>query len=212
MAPSTIQTLLLGGFGLISVSFLFYFLFWKKPALAIKDKDDDSKAKDSKQPTTASSKEASSSKVAPSTKSVATSPAPVAKAAEVIVEDADDSDSDDEGSVASEVDAEAEAIKEQYEDASRLASKLIAGQRYDKAIEKLSEAIELSPKVPSAGKDLITLYNNRSAMYEKTSNLDKSLSDIMVVLTMDVCHLKARVRRARIYEAQVGDVEEIPSV
>ena len=42
-----------------------------------------------------------------------------------------------------------------------------------------------------------------SAMYEKCGELDKSLNDIMVVLTMDPSHLKARIRRARILEAQV---------
>ena len=40
-------------------------------------------------------------------------------------------------------------------------------------------------------------------MYEKVGELDKSLNDIMVVLTMDPHHLKARIRRGRIYEVQV---------
>jgi hypothetical protein len=40
-------------------------------------------------------------------------------------------------------------------------------------------------------------------MYEKCNELDKSLNDIMVVLTMDPHHLKARIRRGRIYETQV---------
>jgi deoxyadenosine/deoxycytidine kinase len=40
-------------------------------------------------------------------------------------------------------------------------------------------------------------------MYEKCNELDKSLNDILVVLTMDPHHLKARIRRGRIYEAQV---------
>lgn len=40
-------------------------------------------------------------------------------------------------------------------------------------------------------------------MYEKCNELDKSLNDILVVLTMDPHHLKARIRRGRILEAQV---------
>jgi hypothetical protein len=40
-------------------------------------------------------------------------------------------------------------------------------------------------------------------MYEKCNELDLSLNDILVVLTMDPHHLKARIRRGRIYEAQV---------
>lgn len=44
-------------------------------------------------------------------------------------------------------------------------------------------------------------------MFEKCGELDKSLNDIMVVLTMDPTHLKARIRRARIYEVQ-GQLKE----
>jgi hypothetical protein len=39
-------------------------------------------------------------------------------------------------------------------------------------------------------------------MYEKAGHYEEALLDINVVLTMDAKHLKARVRRARIYEAQ----------
>lgn len=39
-------------------------------------------------------------------------------------------------------------------------------------------------------------------MYEKSNKYEDSLRDIMVVLTMDPHHLKARVRRARVYEIQ----------
>jgi hypothetical protein len=40
-------------------------------------------------------------------------------------------------------------------------------------------------------------------MYEKAGDFEKSLNDITVILAMDAMHIKARVRRARIYEAQV---------
>jgi hypothetical protein len=44
-------------------------------------------------------------------------------------------------------------------------------------------------------------------MYEKNNDLDASLNDIMVVLTMDPHHIKARVRRSRVYEIQ-GKIRE----
>jgi tetratricopeptide (TPR) repeat protein len=99
------------------------------------------------------------------------------------------------------------SLKEQYDTAVRLASKFTAAQHNEKAIEKLTDAINLSAKVPSAQKDLLTLYNNRSALFEKTGAFDSSLRDISVVLTMDPHHIKARTRRGRVYEAQ-GKVQE----
>jgi hypothetical protein len=100
-------------------------------------------------------------------------------------------------------DEEIASLKSQYDDANRLASKLISGNAYARAAEKLTEIIALARQVPGASKDLVKLYNNRSAMFEKTQEFDKSLSDIQVVLTLDPVHVKARVRQARVFEAQV---------
>jgi hypothetical protein len=52
-------------------------------------------------------------------------------------------------------------LKTQYDDANRLASKLIQGNAFLRAAEKLTEALELAKSVPSAAKDVLTLYNNR---------------------------------------------------
>ena len=93
-------------------------------------------------------------------------------------------------------------LKEQYDAAFRLGQKLIAGQQNDRAAEKLTEAISLAAKVPSAQKDILTLYNNRSAMYEKLGQFDNSIRDINIVLAMDPYHVKARIRRARFNESQ----------
>jgi tetratricopeptide (TPR) repeat protein len=170
-------------------------MFWRKPAVpAIKD-----------------SKETPSRPAAPKEESAKKQPEVVKKveskpSQEFVVEDAED-DEDEEEAEEEEAngveDAELEALKTKYEDANRLATKYINGQMHAKAIEKLTEALELAPKIPNASKDIATLYNNRSAMYEKMEAYDKSLSDITVLLAMDTNHLKARVRRARIYEAQV---------
>lgn len=46
------------------------------------------------------------------------------------------------------------------------------------------------------------MFNNRSAMYEKLGELEKSLADITVLLTLNKHHTKSRVRRARIWEIQ----------
>src|SRR3546814_6312181 len=46
------------------------------------------------------------------------------------------------------------------------------------------------------------MYNKRSAMYEKAGDVDKSMADIMVLLTLNKTHGKGRIRRARILEAQ----------
>jgi hypothetical protein len=128
------------------------------------------------------------------------------------VEDVDATDSEDEGGEAEGVEEgagkakdklEAFELKETYDTAVRLAGKLIKGEKHIDAVEKLNEAIILAPQVPEASKDVLLLYNNRSAMYEKLRQYEDSLRDIMVVLTMDPGHMKARLRRARIYEAQV---------
>lgn len=180
----------------MSVSMLFYFMFWKKPngVPAIKDKDDAPTASKST-PVPAPASTASKSVPASAPKKVVES--------DVIVEDAEDDDEEEEEEVEGGWDAELEELKTKYEDANRLSSKYIQGQKYEKAIEKLTEAIELAPKVPSGGKDIMTLYNNRSAMYEKLNTFDKSLADISVILAMEPLHIKARVRKARIHEAQV---------
>lgn len=77
--------------------------------------------------------------------------------------------------------------------------------KFSKAAEKYSEAIQILSSNPSLGsnKDMLTLYNNRSAMYEKHEAYSQALEDILVVLSLDPLHIKARLRRSRIYEAQV---------
>jgi len=186
--------LIFGGLSLVSASFLMYFMFWRKPSVpAIKDK------KEEKPVEKTTDKVEKPVKQQPEVVKKTAAPVP-----DVIVEDADsDDDEEEEAEVASTVDVELEELKTKYEDANRLASKLISGQSYEKAVAKLTEAIELAPQIPNAGKDIMTLYNNRSAMYEKLNLYDKSLSDITVILTMDPFHMKARVRRARVFEAQV---------
>ena len=61
----------------------------------------------------------------------------------------------------------------------------------------------LAQIVSPSSKDIISLYNNRSAMYLKEENVALSMQDITVLLALDPKHIKGRVRRAKIYEEQV---------
>lgn len=64
----------------------------------------------------------------------------------------------------------------------------------------------------SLTRQIITLTNNRSAMYEKASFPDLALSDCDAVLTLDPAHTKARTRRLRILEAQNRHAEALVEV
>jgi hypothetical protein len=44
-------------------------------------------------------------------------------------------------------------------------------------------------------------------MYEKAKLYQDAILDSNVVLSMDPKHTKARIRRARVYEAMVSDIE-----
>lgn len=98
-------------------------------------------------------------------------------------------------------------LKAQYDAASKECSALIASQKFAEAVDKLSELIGLAGKVQRGQTEIVTLYNNRSAMFEKIQEYEKALSDIRVMLLMQRDHVRARARRARIYEAQ-GLLEE----
>lgn len=153
---------------------------------------------------------------------------PKSEETEVTVEDVNDDESDTEGEttnvkdVKNSVDGyqakedeetaarEAAELKQKYEEVVNLASKLVKGNAYLRAAEKFSDAIALAQQIPNVRKNLVVLYNNRSAMYEKAGQLDDSLLDIDVVLAMDSHHQKARLRRARIYQTQVITIDKIP--
>ena len=116
-------------------------------------------------------------------------------------EDENDEDDDDDNAAKAEA-ARQEELKAQYDDILRVAKKLLNGQSYIRAAEKFTEAIALSEQIPTAKKDTVVLYNNRSAMYEKANDLTQSLLDINIILTIDPYHTKGRIRKARIHEAK----------
>ncbi len=188
LKSSSVQVILFGVFGMLSISsLLFFYFFWRRDNTLIK-------------------------RITPSSSSSPSSENIDDKAnkkddikEEIIVEDVEDDDDDDEEEEeeeevveSEEVDEakaneEKEALRLKYDNANRIAMKYISGQAYEKAIEKLTEALELACIIPNANKDILTLYNNRSAMYEKNNNYDKALTDISVILAIEFNHLKARV-------------------
>ena len=189
----TISAMVLGGIGIISVSVLVYFFFMRTPTFKAIKLEGEGAPKDD-----------SSSSPPPKKKDVyepprSTDSKKASTEAAVVVDDDDDDEEEEEDEDAAAV----AALKAKFDDANRMASKLIQGQAYERAVEKLTEALDLAPQVPGAAKHIVTLYNNRSAMYEKIKAYDKAMSDITVVLAMDMLHTKVHIRRARICEAQV---------
>ena len=143
----------------------------------------------------------------PSTKAIITKDNKKIK--EEIVEESDEEDGDDDDDYdkndknETTLQDDSAEYKIKYDETIRLAKKLLSGNAYIRAAEKFKEAIKLAEHVPSASKDLVTLYNNSSAMYEKAGVFDEALLDINIVLHMDSQHVKARLRRARIFDQQV---------
>jgi tetratricopeptide (TPR) repeat protein len=118
-------------------------------------------------------------------------------ASSAMVEDVEEDD---------EIEEEAK-LRKLYDHTLKRAKQFLQGEKYAQAAALFTEGLELASRIDSASKDILALYNNRSAMYEKNGELENSLMDIVVVLTMDGKHLKARTRRARILEKQ-GKFEE----
>lgn len=123
---------------------------------------------------------------------------------EAEVEDVDEEEEEEEAQAPAKVNVEDQmaTMKAQYDAASKDCSALIAAQKFNDAVEKLNELIGLAGKVQRGQAEIVTLYNNRSAMFEKLQDYERSLSDIRVMLMMQPDHVRARTRRGRIYEAQ----------
>lgn len=98
------------------------------------------------------------------------------------------------------------------EEIDRRGKGLFKAKKFADAAEAFTEAIDLiedrygdgSETDISAGlsRQLITLMNNRSAMYEKGGMHDLSLADCDAILVRQPSHQKARNRRLRILESQ----------
>ena len=119
----------------------------------------------------------------------------------VLLEDDEESEEEEDDEEAKAAQALAKQQKEEYENLISVADKCVKGNAFARAAENYTLALDLAPLIPSANKNILTIYNNRSAMYEKLNKFDLCLTDIDIVLSIDPIHIKARVRRARVYEA-----------
>lgn len=95
-----------------------------------------------------------------------------------------------------------EDLLKQYYCVVHLGEKLYSEghRKLTEAIEKQTEAIRLARLIPLVQGDLIPLYDNRSAMYEKLGLFKNSMQDINMVLERNPEYSSARQRRVRILE------------
>lgn len=97
------------------------------------------------------------------------------------------------------------SLHRRIEEIDREGKALFKEKRYQEAAEAFTRALDLiasqSEASGSLARQVVTLTNNRSAMYEKASLPDLALSDCDSVLSHDPSHMKARGRRLRILES-----------
>jgi len=128
---------------------------------------------------------------------------------------------------------EDKALHRKIEEIDRKGKAYFKEKKFMEAAETFTEALDLieekrgsnKSKSPSSTSDndssstkssltrqIITLTNNRSAMYEKATLPDLALSDCDAVLDLDPTHAKARTRRLRILESQKRHTEALVEV
>lgn len=79
---------------------------------------------------------------------------------------------------------------------------LEAAQAFTDALDMINTYVSLTSGVepPSLSRQVVTLLNNRSAMYEKANVLELGLEDCVNILEREATHSKARARKLRILE------------
>ena len=118
-------------------------------------------------------------------------------------------------------------LHRRIEEIDRAGKALFKEKKFMEAAETFTEALNLIEQRPtkspsdsdsniksssSLTRQIITLTNNRSAMYEKATFPDLALSDCDAVLNLDPAHSKARTRRLRILESQKRHTEALVEV
>jgi len=104
--------------------------------------------------------------------------------------------------------SEEKAVHAQIENLDKKGKTLFKEKKYIEAADAFTEALDLiannggSSKSTSLARQVITLTNNRSAMYEKGGFPDLALDDCSAILEQEVSHNKARTRSLRILESE----------
>jgi tetratricopeptide (TPR) repeat protein len=103
---------------------------------------------------------------------------------------------------------EEKALHLRIEDLDKKGKSLFKDKKYLEAADAFTDALDLianhggSDESSSLARQVTTLTNNRSAMYEKGGLADLALSDCAAILEAEVGHNKARTRTLRILESQ----------
>lgn len=121
---------------------------------------------------------------------------------------------------------EEKALHMRIEELDKKGKTSFKNKKYLEAADAFTEALDLiathevagaapsssSEQSTSLARQVITLTNNRSAMYEKGGLADLALSDCTTILDREVGHVKARTRSLRILEAQSRYAEALVQV
>ena len=97
-----------------------------------------------------------------------------------------------------------ELINKQIEEYDAKARGLFKEKKHIEAAAVFTKAIELADNNDSKQfqRQLLSLKNNRAAMYEKAGMIELALEDCDAILALDNVHSKARTRKLRILESQ----------
>jgi len=100
------------------------------------------------------------------------------------------------------------SINLKIEELDKKGKVLFKNKQYLEAARTFTEALEVIDKQGGSrastalSRQVVTLLNNRSAMYEKGGLPDLALEDCASILELDVGHIKARTRKLRVLESQ----------
>lgn len=110
------------------------------------------------------------------------------------------------------------ALHHQIEELDKKGKGLFKAKNYLAAADAFTSALDLiannggSEKSTSLARQVVTLTNNRSAMYEKGGLAELALADCQTILEADASHTKARTRTLRVLEAQERYAEALVQV